>query len=162
MEIHLIWAQDKNGGIGKEGKLPWKIPEDLQNFKKLTLNSTLVMGRKTWMSLQVKPLPSRRNIVLSSNIISDVECYKSIEQCINTLYKDEVTKIFVIGGATIYKHFIHQSDELHITFVNVESEGIDTFFPVSMEKIKSIFNKKEEFSLGETALYTRWKKSINS
>ena len=64
MEIHIIWAQEKNGGIGKNGKLPWNIPEDLQNFKKITLGSTILMGRKTWDSLPFKPLPDRRNIIL--------------------------------------------------------------------------------------------------
>ena len=66
MEIHLIWAQDKNGGIGKNGKLPWHVSEDLQNFKKIILNTHIVMGRKTWDSLPKKPLPKRNNIVLSS------------------------------------------------------------------------------------------------
>ena len=63
MEVHLIWAQDQNGGIGIDGKLPWHISEDLKNFKKITLNSTIIMGRKTWDSLSIKPLPGRTNIV---------------------------------------------------------------------------------------------------
>ena len=159
MKIHLIWAQDQNGGIGKDRKLPWHIPEDLINFKKLTLNSTIVMGRKTWRSLPVKPLPDRRNIVLSSNSISDVESYYSIKQCIEILHKDDVEKIFVIGGAQIFRNFFHRSDELHITLVNIETEEIDTYFPISMKIISSMFNKEEEFVLGETAIYTRWKKN---
>ena len=89
MKIHLIWAQDQNGGIGKKRKLPRHIPADLKNFKKLTLNSTIVMGRKTWTTLPVKPLSNRRNIVISSNSIADVDSYNSIEQCIKTLHKDE-------------------------------------------------------------------------
>ena len=67
MEIHLIWAQDKNGGIGKDGKLPWHISEDLKNFKKITSNHPVIMGRKTWDSLPIKPLPNRRNIILSNS-----------------------------------------------------------------------------------------------
>ena len=159
MKIYLIWAQDQNGGIGKNGKLPWHISEDLKNFKKLTLNSTIVMGRKTWAALPVKPLPGRRNVVLSSNAIADVESYNSIEQCIETLYQDDVKKIFVIGGAQIYQHFIHRSDQLHITLVDADTEGIDTYFPISMAKIKSMFNKEEEFALGKAAVYTRWRKT---
>ena len=62
MLIHLIWAQDAKSGIGKNGKLPWHISEDLINFKKLTLHSTILMGRKTWESLTKKPLPKRKNI----------------------------------------------------------------------------------------------------
>ena len=161
MKIHMIWSQDQNGGIGKKGKLPWYIPEDLKNFKTLTLNSIIVMGRKTWASLPIRPLPERRNIVLTSNSIADVENYNSIEHCMETLCKDGVKKIFVIGGAQIYRHFIHRSDELHITLVDAEIEGIDTYFPITMEKIESLYNKKEEYPLGETAIYTRWKKSSN-
>ena len=159
MKIHLIWAQDQNGGIGKDGKLPWHIPEDLKNFKKLTLNSTVVMGRKTWMSLTIKPLPERRNVVLSSNSMADVENYNSIEQCIETLYQDNVKKIFVIGGAQIYQHFIHRSDQLHITLVDAETEGIDTYFPASLITIKNKFNKMDECVLGNNLLYTHWTKN---
>ena len=116
------------------------------------------MGRKTWETLPIKPLPERRNIVLSSNSIAEVENYNSIENCIKTLYKDNLKKMFVIGGAEIYQHFIHRSDELHITFVDTKTEGIDKYFPISIEKIKRNFNKKEVFPLGEKAIYTRWKK----
>ena len=147
MKIHLIWAQDQNGGIGKMGKLPWHIPEDLKNFQKLTVNSTIVMGRKTWISLPIKPLPKRRNVVLSSNPIDDVENYNSVEQCIETLYKDNIKKIFVIGGAQIYLNFIHRSDELHITLIDKKIEGIDTYFPISLLTIKSEFNKVKEYAL---------------
>jgi len=159
VKIHLIWAQDQNGGIGKGGRLPWYIPEDLKNFKKLTLNSTIVMGRKTWESLPIKPLPERRNVVLSSNSITDVENYNSVQQCMETLYKDEVKKIFIIGGAQIYRYFLHQSDELHITFIDIETEGINTYFPISILVIKSIFNKVGEYPLGGNALYTHWVKN---
>jgi dihydrofolate reductase len=159
MQIHLIWAQDRNGGIGKEGKLPWHIPQDLSNFKKLTLNSTIVMGRITWASLPIKPLPKRRNVVLCSDSIANVESYNSVEQCIETLYKDDVKKIFVIGGAQIYKHFIHRSDELHITLIDEETKGIDTYFPVSLLTIKNKFNKVDEFALRNNALYTHWVKN---
>ena len=161
MKIHLIWAQDKNGGIGKNGKLPWHIPEDLNNFKKLTLNSTIVMGRKTWASLPVKPLPARRNVVISSNSIADVENYHSIEQCIETLYGHDVKNIFVIGGAQIYRHFIHRSDELHITLVDAETAGIDIYFPVSMLTIKSEFDKVDEYALRKNVLYTHWIKKLS-
>ena len=64
-EIHLIWAEDKNGGIGCNGKLP-AYSEDLKNFKSITMDSTIIMGRKTWDSLPIKPLPNRNNIILSS------------------------------------------------------------------------------------------------
>ena len=155
----MIWAQDKNGGIGKDSKLPWHIPEDLKNFKKLTLNSTIVMGSKTWISLPIKPLPKRRNVVLSSNAIIDVESYNSVEQCIETLCADNVKKIFVIGGAQIFQHFIHLTDELHITLLDKKICAIDTYFPISLNTIISSFNKVDEYSLGKNAMYTHWVKN---
>ena len=158
MKIHLIWAQDKNGGIGKNGKLPWYISEDLQNFKKLTIDSTILMGRKTWESLPIKPLPKRRNIVLSSKKVSDIECYTSAEECIEILVDDGTEKLFVIGGSTVYRNFIHRADELHITQVNEMTQGIDTYFPVTMWKIKREFEKINETKLSKKAIYTQWVK----
>ena len=161
MIIHLIWAQDNSGGIGKMGKLPWKIPEDLYHFKKLTINSTIIMGRKTWESLPKKPLPKRRNIVLSSKRMEDVECYNSIENCIKTLKNDKIKKVFVIGGAKVYKNFIFFADELHITYVNKKIIGIDTFLPFSKDKINNTFKIVKEYELSKNALYTHWIKIIN-
>ena len=158
MKIHLIWAQDHNGGIGKDGNLPWHISEDLKNFKKLTSGSAILMGRNTWESLPIRPLPERRNIVLSSRGIPDVECYTSVEECIETLDGDGTEKLFVIGGSTVYRNFIHRADELHITQVNEMTQGIDTYFPVTMLKIKKEFEKINETELSKKAIYTQWVK----
>ena len=156
MKIHLIWAQDINGGIGKEGKLPWHISEDLQNFKKLTLDSIIIMGRKTWESLPIRPLSKRRNIVLSRNDVPDIEYYTSIEECIEKLNDDDIEKLFVIGGSTVYRSFIHRADELHITKVDEMIEGIDTYFPVTMLEIKNEFEKINEKKLINQAIYNQW------
>ena len=158
MQIHIIWAQDENGGIGKDGKLPWHISEDLKNFKRLTSGSTILMGRNTWESLPVRPLPERRNIVLSSKEISDVECYTSVEECIETLDGDGTEKLFVIGGSTVYRNFIHSADELHITHVDELTKGIDTYFPVTMQKIQQEFKQIEERNLSDNAVYSHWVK----
>ena len=119
MEIHLIWAQDSKGGIGKLNRLPWHISEDLKNFKTLTLNSPIIMGRKTWDSLPVKPLPNRRNIVLSKNTIPNIETYNDYKVCMNSLIKENINKVFIIGGSTIYKLFFKYADYLHITFIDL-------------------------------------------
>ena len=158
MKIHLIWAQEINSGIGKDGKLPWYISEDIQNFKKLTLDSTILMGRKTWNSLSIRPLSKRRNIVLSSKEVADAECYTSIEECIEKLDDEGIKKLFVIGGSTVYCNFIHRADELHITQVNEMTQGIDTYFPVSMLKIKKQFEKINETELSKKVIYTQWVK----
>ena len=97
MEIHLIWAQDVKRGIGTNGKLPWHIPEDLKNFKKITSNATIIMGRKTWDSLPVKPLPNRRNIVLSKTKNLNIETFSSYESCLEKL------KIIPISNMSVAK-----------------------------------------------------------
>ena len=97
MDIHLIWAQDQNGGIGKDGLLPWHVSEDLKNFKKITFNSPIIMGRKTWDSLPIKPLPNRRNIIFSTNLYEGLEIYHSVRECIKVLEKDSIDNVFIIG-----------------------------------------------------------------
>jgi len=156
MQIHLIWAQDQNGGIGKDGKLPWHISEDLQNFKKLTLNSTILMGRNTWESLPIRPLLNRRNVVLSSKQFANVECYNSIEKCIEKLNGDGTENLFVIGGSKLYRNFIPLADKLHITLIDENTEGIDTYFPITMLKIKDEFEKTKETELSNKVIYTQW------
>ena len=156
MEIHLIWAQDKNGGIGYKGKLPWHITQDLQNFKKITLNSTILMGRKTWDSLPIQPLPKRRNIVLSSKKISLVESYNSISECLIKLNNDNLEKIYVIGGSKIYNSFIDKADQLHITLIDEETKNIDTIFPLNLDQIKKKFRKQSDQKLTKNVTYSNW------
>ena len=158
MEIHLIWAQDINGGIGVNGKLPWHISEDLKNFKKLTLNSTIIMGRKTWDSLPVKPLPKRNNIVLSSTKQKNVITFNTFEDCIDTLKKQKTKKIFIIGGRSIYKLFFNMADYLHISFINIINNETDEFFPFDKIEIDNRFKKKNETALSDIAQYTYWEK----
>ena len=156
MNIHIIWAQDNNGGIGKNNTLPWHIPEDLINFKKITSNNTVIMGRKTWESLSKKPLPNRRNIVLSSKKIDDVESYSSIDLCLESLAGDKLGDIFIIGGKMVYNSFYNHADILHITLINKVIDGIDTYFPVSMKEIKKIYRMVEKIELTKHCIYTKW------
>ena len=156
MIIKLIWAQDHLGGIGVNNKLPWRSKEDLQNFKSLTLNSTVIMGRKTWESLKIKPLPKRRNIVLSSNNVGSVESYKSIKTLMENIKNEN--SIFVIGGAQIYNIFYPDANELHISFINKSNPNIDTFFPIKISEIKKKFTKEFSSILCKEVNYTKWQK----
>ena len=158
MNIHLIWAQDSNGGIGKGGNLPWHIPEDLKNFKQLTINSTVVMGRKTWDSLPVKPLPKRRNIVLSKSKQVSAETFKSYEECMEHLKKNNLKKIFIIGGRSVYNLFFDDADFLHITKVNLLEPDVNEFFPVSTKEINKKFQQIFEKQICPKAVYTLWRK----
>jgi len=159
METHLIWAQDENGGIGSDGKLPWHISEDLKNFKSLTLNSTVIMGRKTWDSLLYKPLPNRRNIVFSKTQKRDVETYKSLNECLVQLERDKVDKIFIIGGRSIYKLFYSVADYLHITDVKLINKDINEFFPIRYKVIKKEFDQINQVVLNQNAIYGLWRKN---
>jgi len=158
MDIHLIWAQDKNSGIGQNGKLPWHISEDLKNFKSLTLNSTIIMGRKTWDSLPIKPLPNRKNIILSKTKKSNEIIYSSFEECMGEIKKQNLDKIFVIGGRSIYQLFFDYADYLHITNVQLINKKINEFFPLNMNEIKLSFALKLKKKLSDNATYTLWEK----
>ncbi len=125
MKLIIIAALSRNRVIGNDGKLPWHISEDLKRFKRLTTNHVVLMGRKTFESLG-KPLPNRRNVVLTSRTIPDVETYPALAQALQALEKEE--KVFVIGGGEIFAQLLEHADELHLTLVDREVEG-DTYFP---------------------------------
>ena len=160
MEVHLIWAQDFGGGIGLNGKLPWHISEDLKNFKKITFGYPVLMGRKTWDSLPFKPLPNRRNIILSRSKLKkcEVEIYNDINSCIETLKNENLEKVFIIGGSSIYKVFFDYADFLHISFISEKIDNIDTHFPIDLNKIKGKFKIDKKIKLSDKADYTFWKK----
>ncbi len=156
LHIQMIWAQEQDGGIGLQGKLPWHLSEDLKNFKKITQGMPVIMGLNTWISLPLKPLPKRRNIVLSPDRLDVVESYPSIEDCIQTLREEYVPSVFIIGGAMVYGQFYPYATDLHITLVSTKTEGIDAWFPVSLDQIKSDFKMIEDRPLSEIARYTHW------
>lgn len=130
--IALIAAIAKNNCIGKNNELPWHIPEDLKHFRNLTKDKTVLMGRKTFESIVSylgKPLPKRKNLVITTNTgykaPNGVKIYNSIK---SALEKNSEDNIFIIGGAAIYKQTINLADKLYITHVNKKVDG-DAFFP---------------------------------
>lgn len=139
-----IWCEDKDRGIGKNNSIPWYLPEDLEFFKQQTLNSKIIMGRKTFESLK-KPLPNRTNIVLSktnNKKIKDVIFFDDYQKLID-LYKDTDEIVYVIGGKKIYDIFIPYSQKLLVSKIN-KSYDCDVFMDNSFEgfKLVSIENKK--------------------
>ena len=156
MNVEFIWAQDENSGIGKNGKLPWNISEDLKNFKKITSGFPIIMGRKTWDSLPFKPLKRRRNIVLSTKTLNNVENYNSVDACIKSLKNNSIERVFIIGGESVYRDFYSLASILHLTIVHDKVIGINVFFPISLSSIKEKFNMIESYKLSEKATYTKW------
>ncbi|ART76761.1 dihydrofolate reductase [Sutcliffiella horikoshii] len=139
--ISIIVATDKNNLIGKDNDLPWRIPADLAYFKKVTLNSTIVMGRKTYESIG-KPLPKRRNIILSRQDFhaDGCETLHSIEE-VESLNVDG-EELFIIGGAHIFMETLPIADFLYLTYIEEEFEG-DTYFPeINEQDWELIYSEK--------------------
>lgn len=136
-KLCLIVAIGENGAIGKDGTLPWHIPEDLRYFKAVTTGHCCVMGRKTWESLPPGGLPGRPCYVLSSTDPGGQAIWiKSVPALLAQLKADNVPKLFIIGGARLFKEYYLQCDEMHITMVDVEVENADTFFHPNISHVK--------------------------
>ena len=125
MKIALIAALTRSRVIGRGGKLPWHIPDDLKRFRRLTTGHAVVMGRKTFEALG-KPLPHRRNIVITSRDVPGIETYRSTQDALRSLADQE--RIFIIGGGQLFAQVLDLADELFLTIVDSPAEG-DTFFP---------------------------------
>jgi dihydrofolate reductase len=117
----ILVAVSPEGIIGKDNSIPWHYSADLKRFKHLTLGKTVIMGRRTWESLPVKPLPDRRNIVITRSSLDDVECFSSIDDALATCEGD----VWFIGGAGIYQEALGKVDIIDMTLVpdNVSGEG---------------------------------------
>lgn len=128
--ISAIAAMSKNRVMGKNNQLPWEMPADLKYFKEMTQGKTVIMGRRTYESIGSKPLPKRRNIVMTrdQNFSSDnIEVVHSVEQLLELL-KDEKQEVMNVGGAEIYQLLMPYMDKVYLTLIDLECDG-DTFFP---------------------------------
>jgi len=113
--------------------MPWKISADLQFFKRVTMGYPVIMGRKTWESIG-RPLPGRRNIVVSRNAsyeLAGAELASSLDEALNRL--SEAPRVFVIGGEQLFKQAFDRADKLFITEIEMDIDGGDTFFEVPKE-----------------------------
>lgn len=127
--ISIIVAIAENNAIGLENQLLWHIPEDLKRFKRLTTGHTIVMGKRTFESLPIRPLPNRRSIVITDvageQIPGCVMAY-SIDEAIEKMEPGQEN--FIIGGGSVYRQFLPLADKLYLTMVK-KSFHADTFFP---------------------------------
>jgi len=127
--ITLIVAKALNGAIGRDGTIPWQVPEDLKSFQRETLGGALIMGRNTWDSLPFKPLPKRLNIVVSSRSDAAEIVVPSVAEAIKMASAQGYDRVYGIGGAGIYQEMLKLADRLLISEVDVEIKDADTFFP---------------------------------
>ena len=135
IKLCLIVARARNGAIGKDGDLPWRLSDDLIHFKRTTKGCPVIMGRKTWESLPRQPLPGRDNLVLSRDgnyAAPGARVYTSISAAIaagkSLASAAGVSECFVVGGEAIYTHALPHADRLYVTEVDTEIDG-DAFFP---------------------------------
>ena len=128
--ISMIVARSRNHVIGRDNQMPWKISADLQFFKRVTMGHPVIMGRKTWESIG-RPLPGRRNIVVSRNAdyqATGGELVGSLDEALKSL--SEFERVFVIGGEQLFKQAFDKADRLYITEIDLDIDDGDTFFEV--------------------------------
>ena len=127
--ISLIWAMADNRVIGIENRLPWKLPADMKWFREKTMGKPIIMGRLTFESFGAKPLPGRRNIIISRNptySADGIEVFTSIEGALKATQDSE--EVMIIGGMSLYKQSMAFADQLYMTLVHANIEG-DAWFP---------------------------------
>lgn len=137
----IIVACCKNSGIGKDGSIPWHIPEDMQHFRRLTTHApkgqrnAVIMGRKTWESLGCKCLPNRFNVVISTTLLEQehVTVVSSLDEALQICDKENVNCAYVIGGARLYTEALSnpRCNTAYVTHILRHYE-CDTFFPVDL------------------------------
>lgn len=142
MLISFVVAAAKNNAIGKDGKIPWHLPNDLKYFKNITWGMPVLMGRKTFESMG-KVLPGRKNIVLTSKSweTAGAIAVKNMEDALFIANQTDALELMVIGGGEIYKSLLGKANRIYMTRVDAEPEA-DTFFPVMNPKEWHLMSQK--------------------
>ncbi len=158
MTVAVIWAQAEGGVIGADGAIPWRLPEEQQLFKALTLGGTVVMGRRTWQSLpaSVRPLPGRRNLVLTRQADWQAPGAETVHGPAD-LDGDLDGDLWVIGGAEVWAAFLPQATVAVVTRVALQVAG-DTYAPVLDDTWRTAWSRRTRASAGtefETSLQLR-------
>ncbi|PSL41896.1 dihydrofolate reductase [Planomicrobium soli] len=162
--ISLMVAHDPDRVIGKDNQLPWHIPEDLAYFKKHTVGKGIVMGRNTYESIG-RPLPKRRNIVVTRNTeyqVEGAEVVHSLDHAIQ-LAEEFHEEVMVIGGEQVFRTILPRADRLYITLIKKTFEG-DTFFPEYGDEWQAVSESEEFHSNGipfSYLIFERKHKEIN-
>jgi dihydrofolate reductase len=149
----ILVAISPEGIIGKNNSIPWHYSADLKRFKRLTTGNTVIMGRKTWESLPIKPLPNRRNIVITRSSIEEIDCFQSIDDALQTCEGD----VWFIGGAGIYEEAMKKADLIDMTLVpdNITGKNCIYFPEIGNEWKEGENNRLEEDPKLGHKTYTR-------
>lgn len=129
-DVFAVVAMGRNGEIGFKGDMPWHLPEDLKHFKELTMGHPVIMGRTTWLSIPRRPLPGRRNIVLTRQPdfkTEGAEKAASLAEALDMCPPPEVP--FIIGGGSVYKEAMPLVNRIYVTRIDADFPDADTYFP---------------------------------
>lgn len=146
-EVWCVVACGADRAIGRQGAIPWRLSEDLKHFRQVTMGHAVIMGRKTWESLPKKPLPGRRNIVVTRNdsyYAPGAETAQSIEAAVAMCSNDELP--IIIGGEQVYREALPYCTKAIITLVDVRTPDADAFFPELPERQWQISDESEEMT----------------
>lgn len=147
MMIILVWAMTKTGLIGNNNRLPWFLPAELAFFKAVTINKTILMGRKTFANLKIKPLPQRKTIVVTNDPNyffehQDVRIVRDLNSVLKKYQHNQQEDLYICGGAGIYQATLAKADKLIVSIVNGEYEG-DTYFPnMDLSAFKEVYRQQ--------------------
>ena len=162
--MNAIVVVDRNWAIGREGKLLFSLPTDMKRFRSLTLDGTVILGRKTLDSFPGgRPLPRRRNIVITRNVDFDregSEIVASPEAAVELAAGTEDDKLWVIGGGSVYAALLSRCKRAYLTKVESAAEDADTFFP-NLDKLPGWEVEKESEPLEENGITYRFVDYIN-
>lgn len=146
--VIIAAVADANRVIGRKGDLPWRLPEDLKRFKRLTMGHPMLMGRRTFESLADHfggPLPGRRNMILTTRgplpDHPEIETFASVAEALRAV--GDCSQLFIAGGGNVFKQFLPHADRLELTHVEGDYDG-DTFFPPYEHLVGELFRCVEE------------------
>ena len=155
MRLSLIAAVARNCVIGRDGGLPWRLAADLKRFKAVTTGHAVVMGRRTWEEIR-RPLPGRRNIVLSRDpafAAPGAEVVATLGEAIERARASGEVEAFVIGGARVYEAALLLVDRLHLTRIEYDAEGDTLFPPLDLSPFRLVSQERHEAAPGDPAPY---------
>jgi len=161
MTIHLIYARARNGVIGKDGAMPWHLPEDLAHFKRTTLSHPVIMGRRTWDSIpaRFRPLPGRVNIVVTRQPDwheNGAQRASSLQDALQKCEKCE--QVWVIGGAQLYAQALPLADEVVVTEIDAGFDG-DAFAPTLGQEWREAARQSHTAANGMRFAFVRYVRS---
>ena len=165
-KIVAIWAQDEKGVIGKEDRLPWHLPAELQHFKETTLNHAILMGRVTFDGMGRRLLPKRQTLILTRNsdqVVDGALVFQDVKSVL-AWYQGQDKNLYILGGKQIFQLFESYLDEIIVTQIHAQVEG-DTYFPTdfdltAFETITSKSYSKDEKNAYDFTIEYRMRKEV--